>query len=103
MKPTLTSVCAFAPATVANVACGYDVLGFCLEEPGDEVTASISKTDGIKIIKIDIDQHPELSKSLLILSVPTLILFVEQKEVWRIKGFEAASVLIKTIDKYVAA
>ena len=30
---------AFAPATVSNVACGFDVLGFALHEPGDEVTA----------------------------------------------------------------
>jgi homoserine kinase len=30
---------AFAPATVSNVACGFDVLGFALERPGDEVTA----------------------------------------------------------------
>jgi homoserine kinase len=28
---------AFAPATVANVACGFDVLGFAVEKPGDEV------------------------------------------------------------------
>lgn len=56
----------------------------------------------IKIIKIDIDQHADLSKSLMILSVPTLILFVEQKEVWRLKGFDTSSVLIKAIDKYVA-
>lgn len=32
-------VTAFAPATVSNVACGFDVLGFALHEPGDEVTA----------------------------------------------------------------
>jgi homoserine kinase len=35
---------AFAPATVSNVACGFDVLGFALDEPGDEVTARL--TDG---------------------------------------------------------
>lgn len=29
---------AFAPATVANVACGFDVLGFALEAPGDTVS-----------------------------------------------------------------
>ena len=33
------TVTAFAPATVSNVACGFDVLGFALESPGDEVTA----------------------------------------------------------------
>jgi homoserine kinase len=32
-------VTAFAPATVSNVACGFDVLGFALARPGDEVTA----------------------------------------------------------------
>ena len=34
------AITAFAPATVSNVACGFDVLGFALEAPGDEVTAS---------------------------------------------------------------
>lgn len=42
----------FSPATVANVACGFDVLGFCLDTIGDEMV--IRKTDekGIKIVKI---------------------------------------------------
>jgi homoserine kinase len=31
-------VTAFAPATVSNVGCGFDVLGFALNEPGDAVT-----------------------------------------------------------------
>src|SRR5207248_11624398 len=35
----MDSVTAFAPATVSNVACGFDVLGLALEAPGDEVTA----------------------------------------------------------------
>jgi homoserine kinase len=35
----MESVTAFAPATVSNVACGFDVLGFALNAPGDEVTA----------------------------------------------------------------
>lgn len=40
----MISATAFAPATVSNVACGFDVLGFALDEPGDEVTARL--TDG---------------------------------------------------------
>src|SRR5215468_2621720 len=36
----MSSVTAFAPATVSNVGCGFDVLGFALEGPGDEVTAT---------------------------------------------------------------
>lgn len=43
----------FSPATVANVACGFDVLGFCLDSQGDEMI--IRKTDqkGIKITHIE--------------------------------------------------
>jgi homoserine kinase len=37
----MSAVTAFAPATVSNVACGFDVLGFALEWPGDEVTARV--------------------------------------------------------------
>ena len=33
----------FAPATVANVAAGFDILGFAVNEPGDEVV--LRKTD----------------------------------------------------------
>jgi homoserine kinase len=38
----MISATAFAPATVSNVACGFDVLGFALDEPGDEVTARLT-------------------------------------------------------------
>jgi len=34
----MNAVTAFAPATVSNVACGFDVLGFALEEPGEHKT-----------------------------------------------------------------
>ncbi|MDB4330894.1 homoserine kinase, partial [Akkermansiaceae bacterium] len=42
----------FAPATVANVACGYDVLGFAIDAPGDEVIARHSDEPGLRITKI---------------------------------------------------
>ena len=31
----------FSPATVSNVACGFDILGFPIEKIGDEMTRSI--------------------------------------------------------------
>lgn len=40
------TVRAFAPATAANLACGFDVLGLALMSPGDEVIAKISEQDG---------------------------------------------------------
>jgi homoserine kinase len=49
----MDSVTAFAPATVSNVACGFDVLGFALSAPGDEVTARFSGSDdGVRIDEI---------------------------------------------------
>lgn len=42
----------YAPATVANVACGYDVLGFSIAEPGDEIVVRHSKKPGLHITKI---------------------------------------------------
>lgn len=46
------SVKVFAPATVANVVCGYDVLGFAVNQPGDEVVMTLTEGKGITISKI---------------------------------------------------
>ena len=43
----------FSPATVANVACGFDVLGFCLDTIGDEMVIRKTKERGIRITKIE--------------------------------------------------
>jgi len=42
----------FAPATVANMACGYDILGFAIDAPGDMIIANKGKSKGLKISKI---------------------------------------------------
>jgi homoserine kinase len=42
----------FAPATVANVVCGFDVLGFAVNEPGDEVIIRLTGKPGIIISEI---------------------------------------------------
>ena len=51
----MDAVTAFAPATVSNVACGFDVLGFALHQPGDEVTAVVTAS-GVCIADISGDQ-----------------------------------------------
>lgn len=45
----------FAPATVANVICGYDILGFALDKPGDEVIMRRKDEPGVKIVNIEGD------------------------------------------------
>ena len=47
-----TGIKVFAPASVANVACGFDVLGFALDKPGDEIIVKFSDTPRLKITKI---------------------------------------------------
>ncbi len=42
----------FAPASVANVAVGYDILGFALERPGDEIIVRFADHEGLQISKI---------------------------------------------------
>ncbi|HEY7789996.1 MAG TPA: homoserine kinase [Vicinamibacterales bacterium] len=53
----LEAVEAFAPATVANVACGFDVLGFALAEPGDRVVARRRQRPGLEIVAITGDER----------------------------------------------
>lgn len=43
----------FAPATVANVGCGFDVLGFAIHRPGDTVTAHPRAAPGLVIERIE--------------------------------------------------
>jgi homoserine kinase len=45
----------FAPATVSNVACGFDILGFALEGTGDRVTARLRDQPGAAIGTIEGD------------------------------------------------
>lgn len=42
----------FCPATIANVSCGFDVLGLALDNVGDIMTIKKVKEKGIKITKI---------------------------------------------------
>lgn len=43
----------FSPATVANVACGFDVLGFCLDSVGDVMVIRKIDKKGIFITKVE--------------------------------------------------
>ena len=57
-------VTAFAPASIGNVAVGFDMLGLALEGIGDHVVATRSDRPGITIAEIrglDGQRHPYLS------------------------------------------
>jgi homoserine kinase len=42
----------FCPATIANLSCGFDVLGLCLATAGDEMIVRKSDVKGVRITKI---------------------------------------------------
>jgi len=65
MKPAMRAITAFAPATVSNVGCGFDVLGFALDGPGDEVTARFAEEsvdDALVIIDDIADDNGRLPR-----------------------------------------
>lgn len=53
----MKSIKASAPATVANVSCGFDIFGFAVEAPADEVIVSLTDKPGVvTITKIEGDE-----------------------------------------------
>jgi homoserine kinase len=52
----MSSIKIFAPATVANVACGFDIFGFAVDAPGDEVIVRKRADNQVVISKITGDE-----------------------------------------------
>lgn len=57
---TGTPVKIFAPATIANVVCGFDVLGMALNDPFDIMQVTLTDEPGIRITHNDIYQLPTI-------------------------------------------
>lgn len=56
--------------------------------------------DNAKILKVDVDQNPSVSREYQIQSVPTLILFKEGKAVFRQSGVLSATQLKSIIEQH---
>ena len=50
MEPSKITI--FSPATIANLSCGFDVLGLALEGIGDRMTVGLTAEKGVRISKI---------------------------------------------------
>lgn len=59
------------------------------------------KGDSLRIIKVDIDQSPAAANAFNVQSVPTLLLFLRGKQLWRQSGVIQASSLEKIIDQQI--
>lgn len=81
------SVSVLSPATVANIVCGFDILGFALNCPCDELTLEISDEPGVRIINNDdFDLPTEAEKNV---SGAALLALLEEAN--DVKGFTLTS------------
>lgn len=60
------------------------------------------ENDGrLRVVKLNVDENPEVAKRLSILSIPTLILFVGGEEKARIIGARAKEQLLRDIEPHL--
>jgi len=60
-----------------------------------------TERSGVKIVKIDVDECPNLSRKYGVMSVPTLFLFKDGKEISKQNGFMPKEVLLDWINENV--
>src|SRR4028118_1021771 len=79
------SIRVFSPATVANVACGFDVLGFALESPGDEIEVRLRAEPGITVINKTKDTvfPADVNKNTAVVSLQAYLQHIQSEQ-----GFE---------------
>jgi homoserine kinase len=84
----MKEVTVYAPATVANVVCGFDILGFALSEPSDKMVVRISDKKGVTIInKDDFDLPTEASQNVAGVALLAMLDALNGE----VKGFEIES------------
>lgn len=67
--------------------------------PCKMITPELEKVESdVKVLKVDVDEFEELAREYGIMSIPTLILFNEGKEVKRTIGFIDKEKIKKFID-----
>ena len=82
----------FAPATIANVSCGFDVLGCCLDEIGDEMIIRKSTKKGVHIDRIIGEKLPmDPKKNVAGVAIMALLDALDQELDF---GFELTHVLL---------
>ena len=57
----MESIKVFSPGSITNLSCGYDILGVCLQNRGDEIT--VKKTNKKEIIIKSNDEY-NISKDI---------------------------------------
>jgi thioredoxin 1 len=55
----------------------------------------------VKIVKLDVDEYPEVAQQYQVMSLPTLILFVNGQPVQRLSGYQPKQRLVKQFSPYI--
>ncbi|GAB4474137.1 MAG: hypothetical protein Kow0088_09940 [Anaerolineales bacterium] len=58
-------------------------------------------SDKVCILKLDVDQNPELAMQYNVMGVPTLILFINGKVVERVSGYQPKNRLLKAFQVHL--
>lgn len=70
------------------------MMNFVLEDFADEM-------NDVKILKIDVDECEKLARKFGVMSIPTLVLFKNGKEVYKHVGLVQKDDLVKIVNKNI--
>lgn len=61
------------------------------------------KADVLRVAKLNVDDNPDTSRKFSVLSIPTLILFVNGEERARVIGAKPKDAILREIDQHLTA
>jgi thioredoxin 1 len=61
------------------------------------------KGDALSVVKLNIDENPEVTRKYGVMSIPTLIMFVSGEEKARVVGARGKDAILKEIDPHITA
>jgi thioredoxin-like negative regulator of GroEL len=69
----------------------------------DSLVASIARKERryLRVLQIDVDEHPDLAVRFRVRAVPTLVLVIRGRVVERIEGRVSATMLVRTLESHL--
>jgi thioredoxin 1 len=61
------------------------------------------KADVLRVAKLNVDDNPDVSRKFSVLSIPTLILFVNGEERARVIGAKPKEAILREIEEHLSA
>jgi thioredoxin 2 len=69
----------------------------------DSLVANVArkKRRYLRVLQVDVDEHPDLAGRFRVRAVPTLVLVKQRRVVERIEGRVSAAVLVRTLESHL--